>query len=116
MVKDMLDLSQILRARKYARGSIDFDLSEIKLVLDEEEKVKYVKLRERGEAEKIIEDFMIAANEAVAEKLFWMEIPSVYRTHEKPERERLQKLNESLKNFHYRVHNLEDVHRSNFKK
>lgn len=49
-------------------------MSEIKLVLDEEEKVEYVKLRERGEAEKIIEDFMIAANEAVAEKLFWMEI------------------------------------------
>ncbi len=114
MVEMMLDLSKILRARKYARGSIDFDLSEIKLVLDEEEKVEYVKLRERGEAEKIIEDFMVAANEAVAEKLFWMEIPSVYRVHEKPERERLQKLNESLKNFHYRVHNLEEVHPKQF--
>lgn len=110
----MWELSKKLRERKYQRGSIDFDLSEIKVVLDEKEKVEYVKLRERGEAEKIIEDFMIAANESVAEKLFWMEIPSVYRTHEPPEKERLQKLNESLKNFHYHVHNLEEVHPKQF--
>lgn len=110
----MLELSKKLRERKYQRGSIDFDLSEIKVVLNEEEKVDYVKLRERGEGEKIIEDFMIAANESVAEKLFWMEIPSVYRTHEPPEKERLQKLNESLKNFHYHIPNLEEVHPKQF--
>lgn len=110
----MLELSKKLRTRKYRRGSIDFDLSEIKVVLNQEGKVDYVKLRERGEGEKIIEDFMIAANESVAEKLFWMEIPSVYRTHEPPERERLQKLNESLKNFHYYIPNLEETHPKQF--
>lgn len=110
----MLELSKKLRERKYQRGSIDFDLSEIKVVLNPEGKVDYIKLRERGEAEKMIEDFMIAANESVAEKLFWMEIPSVYRTHEPPERERLQKLNESLKNFHYHIHNVEEPHPKQF--
>lgn len=92
MVMEMLELSKIIRQVKYNRGSIDFDLPEIKLILDEDGKVKYIKNRERGESERIIEDFMIAANETVAEKLFWMEIPSVYRTHEKPDPERIKNL------------------------
>lgn len=69
MVMEMLELSKIIRQVKYNRGSIDFDLPEIKLILDEDGKVKYIKNRERGESERIIEDFMIAANETVAEKL-----------------------------------------------
>lgn len=116
MVMEMLELSKIIRQVKYNRGSIDFDLPEIKLVLDEEGKVKYIKNRERGESERIIEDFMIAANEIVAEKLFWMEIPSVYRTHEKPDPERIKNLNETLSKFKYRIHSLDDIHPKKFQK
>lgn len=114
MLFQMWELSKILRERKHKRGSIDFDLSEIKVVLDEKEKVSYIKRRERGEAEKIIEDFMIAANEAVAEKMFWMELPFVYRIHENPDRERLQKLNESLRNFQYKIPNIDELHPKQF--
>lgn len=116
MVMEMLELSKIIREVKYNRGSIDFDLPEIKLVLDEEGKVKYIKNRERGESERIIEDFMIAANETVAEKLFWMEIPSVYRTHEKPDPERIKNLNETLSKFKYRIHSLDEIHPKKFQK
>ncbi|MEF9933113.1 MAG: ribonuclease R [Cetobacterium sp.] len=116
MVDDMFELSKIIREVKYNRGSIDFDLPEIKVVLGEDKKVKYLKNRERGEAERIIEDFMISANEAVAEKLFWLEIPSVYRTHEKPDPERIKTLNETLGKFGYRLHSFEDIHPKKFQK
>ena len=112
MVMEMLELSKIIRQVKYNRGSIDFDLPEIKLILDEDGKVKYIKNRERGESERIIEDFMIAANETVAEKLFWMEIPSVYRTHEKPDPERIK----NLSKFKYRIHSLDEIHPKKFQK
>ena len=116
MVMEMLELSKIIRQVKYNRGSIDFDLPEIKLILDENGKVKYIKNRDRGESERIIEDFMIAANETVAEKLFWMEIPSVYRTHEKPDPERIKNLNETLSKFKYRIHSLDEIHPKKFQK
>lgn len=116
MVMEMLELSKIIRQVKYNRGSIDFDLPEIKLVLDENGKVKCIKNRERGESERIIEDFMIAANETVAEKLFWLEIPSVYRTHEKPDPERIKNLNETLSKFKYRIHSLDEIHPKKFQK
>lgn len=116
MVMEMLELSKIIRQVKYNRGSIDFDLPEIKLILDEDGKVKYIKNRERGESERIIEDFMIAANETVAEKLFWMEIPSVYRTHEKPDPERIKNLNETLSKFKYRIYSLDEIHPKKFQK
>jgi ribonuclease R len=112
----MLELSKILRQVKKSRGAIDFDLPEIKVVLDENKKVDYIKTRERGEAEKVIEDFMIAANETVAEKIFWLEIPSIYRTHDKPDEERLLKLNESLSKFGYNLHNLDELHPGKFQK
>lgn len=114
MLKDMHELSKIIREVKHARGSIDFDLPEIKVVLDENKKVKYLQNRERGEAERIIEDFMIAANETVAEKLFWLEIPSIYRVHEKPDPERIKALNETLSKFGYRIHSFEDLHPKKF--
>lgn len=112
----MLEFSKILRGIKRKRGIIDFDLPEIKVVLDENKKVKYLKNRDRGESERIIEDFMIAANECVAEKLFWMEIPSLYRTHEKPDAERIKTLNESLEKFDFRIHNYDDLHPGVFQK
>ena len=116
MVMEMLELSKIIREVKYKRGSIDFDLPEIKLVLDENGKVEYIKNRERGESERIIEDFMIAANETVAEKLFWLEIPSIYRTHEKPDPERIKTLNETLSRFKYHIHSLDEIHPKKFQK
>ncbi len=116
MFFDMLELSKILRKHKYERGSIDFDLPEVKVVLGETKKVKYLAIRDRGESERIIEDFMIAANETVAEKIFWMEIPFVYRTHEKPDADRIKLLNESLEKFGYRIHNFEELHPGKFQK
>lgn len=103
MLFNMQELSKIIREVKYKRGSIDFDLPEIKVILKENGKVDYLEKRERGEAERVIEDFMISANEAVAEKLFWLEIPSIYRTHEKPDSDRIQNLNEVLGKFGYKI-------------
>jgi ribonuclease R len=114
MLFTMFDLSKILREVKYQRGSIDFDIPEIKVILDENGKVEQLKKRERGEAERIIEDFMISANEAVAEKLFWLEIPSVYRTHDKPDPEKIKSLNDTLAKFNYRIHSSEDLHPKRF--
>ncbi len=114
MLFTMHELSKIIRKVKYNRGSIDFDLPEIKVELDENGKVERLKNRERGEAERIIEDFMIAANETVAEKIFWMEIPSLYRTHDKPDPERIKSLNETLAKFEYRIHSFEDLHPKKF--
>ena len=114
MCFNMLELSKIIREVKHKRGSIDFDLPEIQVVLDENKKVKYLRRRDRGEAEKVIEDFMIEANEAVAEKLFWLEIPSIYRTHEKPDSERIEALNDVLGKFGYRIHSAEGIHPKKF--
>ena len=114
MLKEMLELSKILRAKKHTRGSIDFELPEIKVVLNDEKKVEKVILRERGEAEKIIEDFMIAANETVAERIYWLELASVYRTHEKPNRDKIYRLNEILAKFGYKIPNLDNVHPKQF--
>ncbi len=114
MIFTMLELSKIIREIKYNRGSIDFDLPEVKVILDENKKVKYLKNIERGESERIIEDFMIMANEAVAEKLFWLEIPSVYRVHENPDPERIKTLSDTLSKFGYRIHSFEDIHPKKF--
>ena len=110
----MLELSKIIREIKYKRGSIDFELPEIQVVLDENKKVEYLRRRDRGEAERVIEDFMIEANEAVAEKLFWLEVPSIYRTHEKPDNERIEALNDTLGKFGYRIHSAEGLHPKKF--
>ncbi|MGL5001303.1 MAG: ribonuclease R family protein, partial [Cetobacterium sp.] len=114
MISTMLELSKIIRAIKYNRGSIDFDLPEVKVILDENKKVKYLKTIERGESERIIEDFMIMANESIAEKLFWLEIPSVYRVHETPDPERVKTLSETLSKFGYKLHSFEDLHPKKF--
>ena len=103
MLTEMLELSHIIRNTKKRRGSIDFELPEIKVVLDDSKLVKKIEVRERGEAEKLIEDFMVAANEVVAEKLFWEEIPAIYRVHEDPDKAKITVLNESLAKFGYYI-------------
>ena len=114
LLNEMLSLSHIIRSTKKRRGSIDFELPEIKVLLDEEGAVESVELRSRGEAERIIEDFMVAANEVVAEKLFWEEIPAIYRVHEDPDRSKISALNESLVKFGYSIKNLDDLHPGKF--
>ena len=114
MLAEMLELSHIIRNTKKRRGSIDFELPEIKVVLDDSKLVKKIEVRERGEAEKLIEDFMVAANEVVAEKLFWEEIPAIYRVHEDPDKAKISVLNESLAKFGYYIKNLDDLHPGKF--
>ena len=114
MLKNMLELSKIIRNNKKRRGSIDFELPEIKVVLDENKAVKDIVLRSRGEAERIIEDFMVIANETVAEKLFWEEIPAIYRVHEDPDKAKVQALNETLIKFGYSLKGLEEMHPGKF--
>ena len=114
MLKNMLELSKIIRSNKKRRGSIDFELPEIKVVLDENKAVKDIVLRSRGEAERIIEDFMVIANETVAEKLFWEEIPTIYRVHEDPDKAKVQALNETLIKFGYSLKGLEEIHPGKF--
>ena len=114
MLQEMLKLSHIIRGTKKRRGSIDFELPEIKVVLDQNKLVKDIVLRSRGEAERLIEDFMVAANEVVAEKLFWEEIPAIYRVHEDPDKEKLKALNETLVKFGFSIKNLDEIHPGKF--
>lgn len=80
MIQKMQELSTILRERRGKRGSIDFDFPETKIELDEKGKPINIKPYERNSATKIIEDFMLLANETVAEEYFWREVPFLYRT------------------------------------
>ena len=94
----------ILREKRKKRGSIDFDFPETKMVLDEQGKPIELKPYDRNVATKIIEDFMLLANETVAEHYFWQEIPFVYRTHEQPDEEKIQKLAIFINNFGHSMH------------
>lgn len=86
----MADLATILRKEKIRRGYIDFDIDEAKIIVDDKGKAIDVKLRNRGVGEKLIEDFMIAANETVASHVFYMTLPFVYRIHGEPNEEKIQ--------------------------
>jgi len=98
-LREMLTLSHILREKRHARGSIDFDLAEPAFTLDENGMPLDVRARVRGEAEKLIEDFMLLANETVAKMTRERRIPSLYRIHESPDPERLQSLELFLNNM-----------------
>ena len=114
MVNEMLELSKILRDVKKRRGSIDFELPETKVVLGEDKKISDIVLRKRGEAERLIEDFMVVTNETVAEKLFWEEIPTIYRVHEDPDKAKMITLNETLIKFGYSLTNIDEMHPGKF--
>ena len=99
----MEELAGILRARRKKRGSIDFDFPETKIILDEEGHPLEVRPYERNTATKIIEDFMLMANETVAQHFYWMEMPFVYRTHDNPDPEKIQQLGVFISNFGYGI-------------
>ncbi len=104
-LEDMLALSRILREKRHARGSIDFDLAEPQFTLDESGMPLDVCARVRGEAEKLIEDFMLLANETVAKMARERRLPCLYRVHESPDPERLHSLELFLNNMN-RPHRL----------
>ena len=86
------------------RGSIDFDFPETKILLDDKGHPVEIKPYERNVATKIIEDFMLIANETVAEDFFWQQVPFVYRTHDNPDSEKIHKLATFINNFGYSIH------------
>ncbi len=108
----MKELSDILRQRRHERGSIDFDFPESKLVLDEDGRPVDIYPYDRNCATKIIEDFMLAANETIAEDYFWQELPFVYRTHESPDPEKIKKLASFIQNMGYFMKSMakENIH------
>ena len=104
MFQLMAELSAILREKRRQRGSIDFDFPETKMILDKEGRPIEIKPYDRNVATKIIEDFMLLANETVAEDYFWQEIPFVYRTHDIPDEEKIKKLATFIHNFGHSMH------------
>lgn len=107
----MKELADILRDKRGRRGSIDFDLPECKVILDAKGKPIEIKPYDRNAATKIIEDFMLIANETVAEDYFWQELPFLYRTHEEPDPEKMKKLGTFINNFGYTIRTQNgDVH------
>lgn len=99
----MKELADILREKRRKRGSIDFDFPESKIILDEKGKPMDIKPYERNAATKIIEDFMLMANETVAEDYFWQELPFLYRTHDNPDPEKMKSLGTFINNFGYTI-------------
>lgn len=99
----MKELADIIREERNARGALDFDFPESKVIVDQDGRPIEIKRREQGNGEKIIEDFMIKANETVAEHMYWQEMPALYRVHEKPDEEAIFKLNHVLSVFGHKV-------------
>lgn len=89
-LKNMLVVSKLLRNRRFEKGAIEFETKEAKIIVDKDGKAIDVKLRERYDAEKLIEDFMIAANECAANMCTLREMPTLYRVHDLPKEEKLR--------------------------
>ncbi|EIJ80612.1 ribonuclease R [Bacillus methanolicus PB1] len=103
MFEMMEELASILRNKRMKRGAIDFDFKEAKVIVDEEGKPTDVVIRERSVAERLIEEFMLAANETVAEHFHWLDVPFIYRIHEDPKEDKLRRFFEFITNFGYIV-------------
>ena len=103
MFRLMEKLALILRQRRFKRGSIDFDFPETKITLNDKGEPVEIKPYDRNTATRIIEDFMLIANETVAEDYFWQEIPFLYRSHENPDPEKIRRLGTFINNFGYTI-------------
>ena len=111
MIFLMDELAHKLRKKRHERGAIDFDFPECKIKLDDKGHPVEIKPYERNVATRIIEDFMLAANETVAEDFYWQELPFVYRNHEKPDSDRMKQLATFINNFGYTMkRNGEEIH------
>ena len=99
----MEDLAEILRQKRFGRGAIDFNFKEAQVLVDDAGHPTDVVIRERSVAERLIEEFMLIANESVAEHFHWMEIPFIYRIHEDPDEEKLQSFYQFVGQFGYNI-------------
>ena len=102
-LKMMADLANILRKNKENRGYIDFEIDESKIVVDEKGKAIDITLRNRGTGEKLIEDFMIVANETVASHIYYMQLPFIYRVHGEPDEEKINNFMRYLNILGYHI-------------
>ena len=101
----------ILQAKKARRGAIDFDVKEAKVLVDSKGNTTDVVLRERGASDRIIEEFMLLANETVAEHFKWLELPFIYRVHENPKPKKLLQFSGIAKTLGYTIKgSLENVY------
>jgi ribonuclease R len=103
MFENMGRLAELLRARRLDRGAIDFALPEVKVKLDDDGRVLALERRERAIAESIIEEFMLACNETVAEHFFRLGVPFVYRSHERPDDEEMIRFRDFVHNLGYTI-------------
>ena len=106
----MKELALILNKKRKKQGSIDFDISETKVVLDENGNVEDIKPYKITIANKIIEEFMLIANMQIAEKFYYLDLPFIYRIHEKPDEDKLRDLNEVLSGYGKRIKGIKNVH------
>ncbi len=106
--KRMEELAHILKARREQAGSLDLNVPESKIILNQQGIAVDVQKYQTTFAHEIIEQFMLTANETIAEKFYWLEAPFIYRVHEEPEREKVKELNTFLYNFGYKIKTKED--------
>lgn len=99
MIQEAGELAKILKNKREKRGAIDFDFNEAQVLVDSEGMPDDVVLRYRGTGEKLIEEFMLAANETIAENFHWMDVPFLYRVHEDPKEEKLRQFFDFITNF-----------------
>ncbi|MFW6238243.1 MAG: ribonuclease R [Halanaerobiales bacterium] len=104
----MNELRSALREERFSGGSIDFNFPEVKVILDDQGRPVELEKREHREAEQLIEEFMICANQVVAEDMYWREIPFIYRVHDQPDPDTLQAFNEFIHNFGYHLKGSQD--------
>jgi len=98
-LKRMGELAEILRNKRKQKGSLDFDFDEAEILLDEDEVPVDIGISDRRTANRLIEEFMLAANQTVAEQFYWMNLPFIYRVHEKPDVEKMLELKAFLAGF-----------------
>lgn len=101
MLEDMEELRQILGEKRRKRGSVNFDLPESKIILDENGKPIDIKPYEKSIATNMIEEFMLVCNETIAENSFWQEMPFMYRSHQEPDEDKLEKMEQFLRGLGY---------------